>query len=159
MEPVHVPPTPHGSQQVSLELPADPALLVMACRMVCLFAEMQGMGERDCQRLELAVDEICTNCITHAYKRDITKKYRVTAERSDDDFLVVRVLDHGVGFDLGDVPAPDIRCPLTDRQIGGLGLMFAVKATDELCYKRTPEGENCITMRKRISPISQVAQA
>ena len=159
MEPVHVPPTPHGSQQVSLELPADPALLVMACRMVCLFAEMQGMGERDCQRLELAVDEICTNCITHAYKRDITKKYRVTAERSDDDFLVVRVLDHGVGFDLGEVPAPDIRCPLTDRQIGGLGLMFAVKATDELCYKRTPEGENCITMRKRISPISQVAQA
>jgi serine/threonine-protein kinase RsbW len=159
MEPINVPPTPNGSQQVSLELPADPALLVMACRMVCLYAEMQGMGERDCQRLELAVDEICTNCITHAYKRDITKKYRVTAERSEDDFLVVRVLDHGVEFDLGDVPTPDIRCPLTDRQIGGLGLMFAVKATDELCYKRTPEGENCITMRKRISPISQVAQA
>ncbi len=155
--PAELPSVPR-TNGIALELPADPAYLVLACRVVCGFASLHGIAERDCRRLELAVDEICTNCITHAYERDPSKRYRVTVERDEEDMLVVRIFDRGRGFQIEQVPVPDLCCGLLERQIGGLGLMFAQKATDSFAAYRTHEGENCVEMKKRLPAAPAVPQ-
>lgn len=160
MTPDPVPHVPGGNpHRIGVELPADAAYLVIACKLVCAFASVHGLDARDCQRLELAVDEVCTNCVTHAYDRDTSKRYRIEVERSPDDFLVIRVFDSGKGFQMSCVPVPDTKCALLERQIGGLGLLFAQKATDEFAAYRTPAGENCVEMKKRLSPAVQPARA
>ncbi|MDX2175331.1 MAG: ATP-binding protein [Candidatus Sumerlaeia bacterium] len=141
-----------GSRHLRLELPAEAAMLVVACKSVRSFAESCGLGPRECDRLELAVDEVCTNCVTHAYERDADRRYWVTMEfLHDESQLVVRVYDTGPAFEPADVPAPNTSCELSQRQIGGLGLFLAAKGADSIGYQRTERGENCVVLRKYVA--------
>lgn len=135
---------------LSVELPAEPRLLAIVCAAVREFAAVQGMSDADLHRLEVSVDEVISNVVCHAYSRDCNKRFRVTAERSESDELIVRVYDNGEGFCLEAVPAPDPNIPISEMQIGGLGLFLVQKMMDRIHYERTAEGENCMTLVKRI---------
>lgn len=143
--------------RVSLELPASPGAIAVGAQLVRTFCESQGMPERECQRLELAADEICTNVVTHAYHSDESCMYRVECEL-DGDVVVVRVIDHGASFNPAAVPVPDTVCPLEQRKIGGLGLFLVKKVTDSFEVTRTSTGENVACFRKRL-PLPEAAEA
>lgn len=143
--------------RVSLDLPASTHAIALGAQFVRQFCEQQGMPERECQRLELAADEICTNVVCHAYHGDASRHYRVECE-CEGDTVVVCVIDRGASFDPESVPTPDTTCALAQRKIGGLGLHLVRKVTDSFEVTRTPSGENVTRFTKRL-PVAEAAGA
>ncbi|MEQ8821588.1 MAG: ATP-binding protein [Sumerlaeia bacterium] len=149
---------PNSQADLCLSLRADPKLVVIACKAVRNLAEIHGMNERDCYRLELATDEVCSNAITHACERDEHRNYRLEAAYDEvDDSIVVWVYDRGEGFDIErvkevkELPKPP-NCP-----VGGLGLHLVRKVTDDIDYLCGKNGENCLIFRKRVIPEPKLA--
>jgi serine/threonine-protein kinase RsbW len=97
--------------------------------------------------IRLAVDEIATNVITHAYK-SMKGNIRVACRRDNDD-IVITIKDEGAPFDPTKVPLPDLTPDLDRRKVGGLGIYFAKKVMDTVVY-RHEEGSNVLMMTKMI---------
>lgn len=111
-------------------------------------AEAAGLDPRDVHEVELAVDEACSNIITHAYggegRGDIEVSYRI-----EGDGVTVILRDCGAPFDPDRVPRPDLQVPLQERNGGGLGLHFIRGLMDEVRFEFTPDSGNVLTMVKR----------
>jgi len=101
-------------------------------------------------KVQLAVDEACTNVIKHAYSGQIGI-ITLTCELLDDN-LVITIKDKGKPFDPRSVPPPDLEADLEQRKIGGLGIYFMQKMMDNVSYEFSPEEGNKLTMRKRLTP-------
>ena len=73
--------------------------------------------------LKLAVDEACTNIITHGYKDmdpgSIILSFRIRRNR-----ILVQITDFGYAFEPVETPKPDIYAALDDQELGGMGLFF-----------------------------------
>jgi anti-sigma regulatory factor (Ser/Thr protein kinase) len=67
--------------------------------------------------------------------------------RSDNrEWFVVEIIDSGKAFDVTSVPPPDLTTDLSDRKVGGLGLLFIKRLIDGAVYRR--EGEkNVLELR------------
>ncbi len=83
--------------------------------------------------VQLAVQEICTNVIKHAYKHDDSERINVEFIMKTDRFEIL-IIDHGVSFDISTLPEIN----LDDPQIGGYGLFLAQRLLDEVQYHPQP---------------------
>jgi serine/threonine-protein kinase RsbW len=101
-------------------------------------------------KVQLAVDEACTNVIKYAYSGQIGI-IKLTCELLDDS-LVITIKDKGKPFDPLSIPTPDLEADLEERKIGGLGMFFMKKMMDDVSYEFSPEEGNKLTMRKRLIP-------
>jgi serine/threonine-protein kinase RsbW len=109
-----------------------------------------GASGSDLSACELVVDEAATNAFTHAYAG---QPGRVEIELwREDDSMVLRVRDWGAGFDPEAVPEPDVRRPLEERPLGGLGLLLIRKFSDQVFFAFEPQAGNSITVRRRLHP-------
>ena len=57
--------------------------------------------------------------------------------------FVVEIADSGIPFDILSLPDPDTTAEIMDREIGGLGVYFIRKMTDEVSYRRL-DGRNIL---------------
>jgi serine/threonine-protein kinase RsbW len=107
-----------------------------------------GLGAAVCDDLKLAVDEACTNIITHGYAGldpgSIILDLRLSPQRAE-----VRLTDFGHPFEPGAAPAPDVNAALEDRPMGGFGLFFIYRTMDVVDYQTDADG-NCLTLIKRL---------
>ncbi|HEX9116399.1 MAG TPA: ATP-binding protein [Anaerolineae bacterium] len=109
-------------------------------------AEQAGVNPSARFDLQLAVEEACTNVIQHAYGGS-GGDFEVCFETTEHD-VVITLHDHGQPFDPARVTPPDIKRPLTERRVGGLGLYLMAKLMDEIRFNFAPDG-NTLTMIKR----------
>lgn len=88
-------------------------------------------------RLHLAVDEVATNVITHAYEeRGLKGEIHLIAE-TDSAALRIHLEDTGVPYDPTKQEDPaDLDLPLEERGIGGLGIFLAKRSVDAFLYER-----------------------
>jgi serine/threonine-protein kinase RsbW len=99
--------------------------------------------------LQLAVDEACTNVITHGYAGmdpgSIILELEVQPE-------VVRaaITDFGHSFEPDNTPVPDVNASMEERGAGGLGLFFIRQSVDELNYRVSEDG-NTMVLTKYLS--------
>ena len=97
----------------------------------------------------LAVQEMLTNILRHAYRNDDSKPIEVRMEASTDNFTV-ELRDHGTEFDplSHEVPKED---PITSAQAetGGYGIMITRMVMDKVTYARK-DGCNILSMRKDV---------
>jgi serine/threonine-protein kinase RsbW len=100
-------------------------------------------------KVQLAVDEACTNIIKHAYSGQ-NGPITITCELVNDN-LVITIKDKGKPFDPRSVPPPDLDVDLDKRKIGGLGIYFMQKMMDEVSYEFSSEEGNKLTMRRRLT--------
>ena len=70
-------------QKFSLHVPSSTQNLALIREFVTSVGAQAGLGEDDVAKLELAVDEACTNVIEHAHRGDITKDVVVRATFPD----------------------------------------------------------------------------
>lgn len=98
--------------------------------------------------LKLAVDEACTNVITHGYA-GLNPGSIVLALEFAPQQVVVTLTDFGHPFEPYEPPAPDLAAGLEDQPTGGLGLFFIYQTMDEIGY-RTAEDGNHLTFVKRL---------
>jgi anti-sigma regulatory factor (Ser/Thr protein kinase) len=112
-------------------------------------AAMQSDIKQDINKMQLAVDEACTNIMKHAYSSQgglIT----IYFERNDNT-VVITIRDHGKPFDPSVVPPPDLEAGVEKRQVGKLGLHFIRELMDEVNYDFDPEEGNTLVMKRRLS--------
>lgn len=96
-----------------------------------------GFASTVAGRLHLAVDEVATNTITHAYEeRGVKGELYLTAE-TDASALRIHLEDTGVPYDPTTKEDPeDLDKPLEERGIGGLGIFLAKRSVDAFLYER-----------------------
>jgi serine/threonine-protein kinase RsbW len=98
--------------------------------------------------VQLAVDEICSNAITHGYGGQ-GGQIEVTVEPIEDGVQVI-VRDWGIAFDPQRVPVPKVDAPLELRSLGGLGLFLVRQLMDDVRFEFDGERGNSVTMVKRL---------
>lgn len=131
----------------SIMVPADVRHLESVCEFVSKAAEKAGMDPEAIRRLEIAVDEACTNVVHHAYGDDASQSYTVSYSIEPGVFTV-DVLDRGKPFDPGSLSEPDLNAPLEYRPIGGLGIFFIRKFVDDMSYSVETDGLNRLRLVK-----------
>jgi len=107
-----------------------------------------GLPDRIRHDLRLALEEVVTNVISHAYRNDAAHEIVVRASTRADG-LEVEVEDDGVEFDPLAVPPPDTTVPLEERAVGGLGIHLIRHAVDAVRYRRR-DGKNVLALFKRV---------
>ncbi len=105
-----------------------------------------GDKEEFAYHLNLVLTEATSNAIKHANIDNPSETVRVTIQFVKNE-LTIKVYDHGQGFDLEDVPVPDLDQP----KEGGMGIFFIRSLMDSVTYKK---GEKCnvLEIKKVLKP-------
>jgi anti-sigma regulatory factor (Ser/Thr protein kinase) len=99
--------------------------------------------------LKLAVDEACTNIVTHGYA-GMDPGSIILALEFTPGRVVVHITDFGHSFEPAETPKPDLQSELQGEHGGGFGLFFIYQTMDQVDYAVTEDG-NCLTFVKYLS--------
>lgn len=109
-------------------------------------ARKMGYTKKQLYNLTMACEEIVVNVISYAYpdkEGDIEIEYRKLKNKKG---LEIDFVDWGIPFNPLEKEAPDLKVPIEDRKIGGLGIHLVSKTMDEVFYKRMDD-MNCLTIK------------
>ncbi|ABX04828.1 ATP-binding protein [Herpetosiphon sp.] len=127
---------------VDIVIPARIDLLVEIASTVRRFLQTLPIIEQHPQliyNIELAVHEICTNIITHAYEFNNAGSIAINVRfYSLTNQLEINIYDWGKPFYADQRRLPD----LEHGQEGGYGLFIVEQVLDSLCYRRTATGNH-----------------
>ena len=116
-----------------------------------------GLDENTVYDLKLAVDEACTNIITHGYAGKNPGSILLTMNVSENQ-IAITITDFGHQFEPVEGLAPDVQAGLEeDRLAGGFGLYFIYQTMDKVQYETTEDG-NRLTLIKRLSVLEEEEQ-
>jgi serine/threonine-protein kinase RsbW len=120
----------------TLILPGTLEALTASMELVEQASEEAGLSTKAAYGLQLAVDELVTNVVTHAYEeKGITGQVGLHLEITPET-LTLAIEDTGELYDPRTRVTPDLDKPLEERQVGGLGIFLAMKSVDEFRYER-----------------------
>jgi anti-sigma regulatory factor (Ser/Thr protein kinase) len=137
-----------GHASRAIELPSDLASLARLADFLEEFGQACGVPTSPLLRLNLALDELVTNAVTHGGS---TEPIEIRVEVAGDR-LRAEVLDRGRRFDpFREAPPPDLDSPLEERRVGGLGIHMVKKTMDSVDYEWTGD-RNRVRIEKRIDP-------
>ena len=132
----------------SIRVPSSTSELRRLHAFVAEFWVRNQLPPEDAPRVELGLEEIFVNSVTHG--RAGTDGLPVTvAIRLDGDRLELMVEDHGPPFDPLTQPRPDTSVHLDGRPEGGLGIHLVRTMLDDVRYERV-DGHNRLTMTARL---------
>jgi len=106
-----------------------------------------GLDEDSRHWVGLAVREAVANAIKHGNRQDPEKEVDVELSIAGDE-AIIRVQDHGEGFEPGEVDDP--LDPQNLLRPNGRGIFYMKSFMDEITYDFLPEGGTVVTLRKRI---------
>jgi serine/threonine-protein kinase RsbW len=109
------------------------------------FGASAGLSDALLFRVMLALDEVVTNIVRHAFDDDAGHEIAITIT-VDAGVVTVVVVDGGRPFDPHTVPPADVHAPLEHRPIGGLGVHLVRSLAQDMAYRRT-DGRNVLTLR------------
>ena len=133
------------AREIRTNIPGDLAQLAQVSRQVAGFLEENSVPPRAEYAVQLVLEELVTNIINYAHDDHAVHDIgvRVALEVGH---VVVEIEDDGRPFDPLSVPDADVRGPIQDRPIGGLGLHLVRRMADGMDYSRT-EGKNRLQVR------------
>ncbi|MFH1061073.1 MAG: ATP-binding protein [Pseudomonadota bacterium] len=108
-------------------------------------ATAAGLAEHHLFQVELAAEEILTNIIKYAYP-DQRGDMAVACEAGPDGFWM-EFSDQGPPFNPLAVAEPPLDAPVSERQVGGLGLFLVRRFMDRVEYLRQ-DGRNVLRILK-----------
>ena len=145
------------TDSIYLKIPSDKFFLGLVRKVITELASKMNYSQEDIAKIELAVDEACTNVIKYAYTsaekvafkggkdNEINMKVNIDTKR-----IMIEVSDVGKEFDFENYKVPDISSHLKEMKMHGLGLYIIKNFMDDVSYKRTPDGVNTLTLVKYI---------
>ncbi len=110
-------------------------------RMHC--AALPGMDAGLLYDMQLAVDEACTNVITHGYAGMNPGSIILDLELAPGE-ITITLTDFGHSFEPDDAPVPDVGASLEEREPGGFGIFFIRQSVDRMEYHVTEDGNTMI---------------
>jgi serine/threonine-protein kinase RsbW len=112
-------------------------------------AGVPGVDDETLYDVQLAVDEACTNIISHGY-RDMDPGSIILDLEIEPGRLTVSLTDFGHSFEPSSAPVPDVDAPIEERELGGFGLFFIQQSMDDMDYRVTEDG-NRMTLTKYLT--------
>ena len=135
---------------IHLEIPSLFELIDLVQVLVDHLGGMLGLDEDSQHWVGVAVRESVINAIKHGNRFDASKlvevDFTMTPSAAPTE-LLVRVRDHGEGFDPGDLPDP--LAPENLLKANGRGIFFMRKFMDDVQIQRAPGGGIEVRMLKR----------
>ncbi len=110
------------------------------------FLESQDCDAKMVFAVQVALEELFTNIVRHAYGDPGTTHLIDIRLESEAGLLTLEMEDDGLPFDPLSAPAPDISLPVGQRPVGGLGLFITRRLASNMSYQRIG-GKNRITLR------------
>ncbi len=120
---------------IQLDLPASHKYLnVLGACITAVLARVEGLpnSEATAYNIQLAVHEICTNIVEHAYKGRVGRIGVTLTVWQSPRRVSVELVDTGEAFEPANVAEPD----LNHGQVRGYGLFLTRKLMDEVTYQR-----------------------
>ena len=136
----------HKVKNYKLKIPSDTENLEIIRKFVAGIARKVGFKNDDIHKIELAVDEACTNVIQHAYKNQKKQSIDIAIKLDFQKFSIV-ITDKGEGFNFQEIDIPKMDEYLAELRVGGLGIYLMKTLMDEVNYKKT-NGKNQVRMVK-----------
>ena len=106
-------------------------------------ADRFGLDEKRKFGLLVAVEEAFVNVCHYAYPDSVGEVEFIC--EGDGDSFAVTITDRGVAFNVLSLPDPDITSDVMERKVGGLGIYFIRRLTDDASYRRE-DGQNILRM-------------
>lgn len=113
------------------------------------FAAEHRLSVDDVGDLQVALDEILTNIVDYGYTDDADHEIRIRLQVIG-NVLEATIVDDGFAFNPLESQAPDVRAPLHERRVGGLGIHFVKNLMTEITYDRV-DGRNLLVLRKNLT--------
>ena len=114
------------------------------------FAAANHLSSDVAADLHVALDELLTNIIKYGYTDK--GEHEISIQLSvEDRELVAEIEDDGRPFDPLILPEPDMKAPLRERRVGGVGIHFVRKLMNEVSYRRMAE-RNRLVFKRRLNP-------
>ncbi|MBT3182606.1 MAG: SpoIIE family protein phosphatase [Deltaproteobacteria bacterium] len=130
----------------SLVLVNDLSEIDKLSHFVLKYGEQNKLSKQVVNDINLALEEIFTNAVTYAYEPGDLHTVLIEADLKE-SVIILKVEDDGKPFNPLEHQNYDISSSLEKRPIGGLGIMLARNAVDEMHYERQ-DTKNIITMKK-----------
>jgi serine/threonine-protein kinase RsbW len=130
-----------------LKIPSQTDNLELIRNFVAGLAKKVGFDEDESNKIELAVDEACTNVVEHAYQHDESRDIDIAIKIDYNKFTVI-VTDRGRTFNFEELEMPDMKSYLAELRVGGLGIYLMKTLMDEVDYRSKPGVKNEVKMVK-----------
>ncbi len=135
------------AKKYGMELPCQTENLELIRDFVADVARKSGFNEENINKIELAVDEACTNVVKHAYDREVKCKIKLDIQVNNQEFTI-KVKDTGKGFDPEQLEDIDMSKYMKEFRTGGLGIHLMRTLMDEVKYNIKPGKSNQVVMTK-----------
>ncbi len=113
-------------------------------------AHRAGFNEDHVNKIQVAVDEACTNVVQHAYPNGPAGPIDVEVVCNSEKFQIA-ISDKGVGFHPETLEKPNMVDYLNEFKKGGLGIHLIQTLMDEVSFRIQPRKKNTVFMTKYIN--------
>ena len=133
---------------ITLDFPSNSANEALARAAAAAFASQLDPTMEELGDIKTAVSEAVTNCIVHAYPRDLGR-IRLRLRILDEDTLDITVRDWGIGME-NVQKAMEPLYTTGGEERSGMGFTIMQSFTDSLHVRSKPGKGTTLTMRRRI---------
>jgi serine/threonine-protein kinase RsbW len=130
----------------SFETIADQKQLATVTGFVRKAAREASFTENDMHAVDLIVEEIFLNIAMHGYKDRPSGPVAIHCDSPEVGVLTIRFQDWGEEFNPLSTNDPSHQVPLSQRRIGGLGLVAVKSVAESIAYQRI-ENTNDLSIR------------
>ena len=131
---------------VELKLPIIPNMELIATQTAEVIARHMNLNDEQCGEISMALIEACINAFEHSKAENNVYIHFLIEENS----LVIKVIDQGIGFDKTKVEIPKIENKIGhDERKRGWGLQLIQELMDSVEFESNNEGTT-VTMKKNI---------
>ncbi len=140
--------------KLSIQSPGRGPYLKHIRRLVSDLASQVGFSEAEIAKIEMAVDEACSNILEHSYAPQKTWRWQhrepeIRMEVGiEHGCLVIEINDHGQGFDFANYQPAKMDDQLKSMARGGYGIFIMRSFMDEVEYTSNDQTGNTLRLVK-----------
>lgn len=137
-------------ERIAVTLPRDTHYLALARKVVSDCAQRAGFRGDDLDKIELAVDEACSNAIIYQVDgQGLARFHELSVEiLIDRPRFTVTLTDRGAPYPFEEQGNFDLEDRLRNLEPGGLGIYIIKNFMDEVVYEHSAREGNVLTMVK-----------
>ncbi len=99
--------------------------------------------------IDIAIDELFSNIAYYAYNPEIGKATVKVEVEDNPQSVILTFMDNGVPYNPLEKKDPNVKLPLEERDVGGLGILMVKKSMDSIEYEYK-DGHNILRIKKNI---------
>jgi len=143
-----------SADKLLIQTPGHGSYLAYIRAIIGDLARKVGFDEGEAAKIEMAVDEACSNVVRHAYSPDKEWCWQQRDPeirldiRVEGNLLIIEINDHGQRFDFANYRPARMEDHLREMKPGGYGILIMRNFMDEVQYSSNDQTGNTLRMVK-----------